>query len=81
MVISKIAKPQAKETVDDVLPSEIPSSVGFPKLRGFSNTKLIMYESILFISSFIAENKITVKLHVHVRWKYILMILLNACYF
>lgn len=57
MVISKIAKLQAKETVDDVLPSEIPSLVGFPKLRGLSNTKLMMYEIILFISSFIAENK------------------------
>lgn len=49
IVISKIAKPQAKETADDVLPSEVPSSVGFPKLRGFSNKKLMMNESLLFI--------------------------------
>lgn len=58
IMIRIIAKPQAKATVDDVLPSEFPSSVELPKQRVLSNKKWMLYESILFISSFIAIKNI-----------------------
>lgn len=42
IMISIVAKPQAMETVNDILPSEFPSSAGLPKLSGLSNKKLMM---------------------------------------
>lgn len=57
MVISKIAKPQANETVDDVLPSDVSASVRFPNLSGPSNTKLMTYDILLLILSVIAKTR------------------------